>query len=410
MLLPKVLSDIKDYLAQEGWRMRLLAFNIACLAIFALPSSILNNSSLQPIHQNKSDHEVFGFAPYWTFDKLDNVNFNVLTTFAYFSITVNPDGNLDQYDQGYITFQSSSATEIFKKAHSYGTRVVLTLTQMDNYSIEQILDSKDAQRTVIEQAVDLVDKRGIDGINVDFEYAGDPGQDYRDKFSKFAADLTLAMHQRVRDSRVTVSMYAASAKDPKIYDVAKIAASTDGIFMMAYDFAVLGADNAMPTAPLYGHKEGKYWYDVSTAVSDFLTKMPANKLILGVPWYGYNYAVYAPYENAPTLPYYATTQTYSVAKDNGQPDMTGWDNAGKVGWRAYYDNYSGVWRFLFLDDVRSLREKIDFAHQKNLAGVGMWALGFDGGKSDFWNLLKEKFGTKLTDASIVQKGIKNYVN
>lgn len=188
MLLP----ILKAYLEQEGWKVRLLALNFACLAIFALPASMLINksqsSSLQPLHQNKSDHEVFGFAPYWTFDKLDNVNFDVLTTFAYFSITVNPDGNLDRYDQGYATFQSDKATEVFRKAHSNGTRVVLTLTQMDNYAIEQILNDPNAQRNLIEQSVDLVYRRGIDGINIDFEYAGDPGQEYRDKFSRFVAD------------------------------------------------------------------------------------------------------------------------------------------------------------------------------------------------------------------------------
>lgn len=221
------------------------------------------------------------------------------------------------------------------------------------------------------------------------------------------------MHQRVPDSRVTVSMYAASVKDPKIYDVAAIAKGTDGIFMMAYDFAILGADNAMPTAPLYGYKEGKYWYDVSTAVSDFLTQMPANKLILGVPWYGYNYAVYEPKENAPTLPYWAgqpIVQTYSVAQDSGNTDMSGWDNIAQVGWKAYYNDYIGAWRFMFLDDVRSLSAKFDFAKQKNLKGVGMWALGFDEGKSDFWNLLRQKFGTKLAESKITQKGIHEYTN
>src|SRR5579884_1727705 len=35
-------------------------------------------SPLRPLQAGKGGYEVFGFAPYWTFDKLDNVNFNVL--------------------------------------------------------------------------------------------------------------------------------------------------------------------------------------------------------------------------------------------------------------------------------------------------------------------------------------------
>src|SRR6266542_2854401 len=43
-------------------------------------------------------HEVFGFASYWTLGKLDNVDFNVLTTLAYFDVKVNADGSLARDD------------------------------------------------------------------------------------------------------------------------------------------------------------------------------------------------------------------------------------------------------------------------------------------------------------------------
>lgn len=438
MLLQKIIlpflwakiEDLKQVFRNKNWQLKVIVLDIACLLLIFLsnlqvPVSRLNNSiflssstsTLHPLNQAKSDHEVFGFAPFWTIDKLENVDFDVLTTLSYFGIPVLGDGSLDQYDQGYVTFSSREATKLFTRAHSFGTRVVLTLIQMDNYTIEQILDNPDAQRITIEQSVNLVDKRGIDGINVDFEYQGDPGKLYRDKFSKFVADLTSAMHQRVPNSKVTVSVYASAIKEPKIYDISNLANVSDGIFMMAYDFGVLSSENAVPTAPLYGYKEGKYWYDVSTAVEDFLAHMPSNKLILGVPWYGYNYSVYRPEEKAETHPYYSTTQTYSIAKDHISPNMpgiidfiSGWDNVAKVGWKAYQVAATGSWRMIFLDDVKSLGIKYDFAKKKKLGGVGIWALGFDEGKLDFWNLLREKFGSKLVDVRVVKRGIQEYVN
>ncbi len=374
---------------------------------------------LHPITQTKNTKEIFGFAPFWTFDKLDNVDFNILTTFAYFGVDVSNEGNLDKSSKGYETFISKKATETFKKAHKAGTRVVLTLTQMKNDPILALMDDLEAQNNAINQAVTEVKNRGIDGINVDFEFVGDPGDDYRSKFSFFVKNLTNKMHQEVPSSKVTVSVYASAVKDPKIYDIKTLSKNADGIFMMAYDFAVAGADEAMPTAPLNGYKEGKYWYDITTAVNDFLTQMPAEKLVLGLPWYGYNYLVYEPAVKAETRPWYSwrgkpATQPYSIAldtlKDHQDSVKEGWDSEGKVSWKAYYVLETNTWRMIFLDDPKSLAIKYNFAKSKNLAGVGMWALGFDEGKSEMWTTLAENFGLKLADGSISQKTISEGVD
>lgn len=375
--------------------------------ISPLASSLI---PLQPLTQSKSAYEVFGFAPYWNLEKLDNVDFNVLTTFAYFGIEVDGYGNLVTEDPGFEGFYSDKATALFKKAHAHKTRVVLTLTQMQNSSILALMDDLDAQNNAIAQAVSQVKKRGIDGINIDFEYTGDPGGEYRDKFSTFVTNLTNEMHAEIPGSSVSVSVYASAVKDPKIYDIAKLAKNDIKIFMMAYDFAVAGSDNAIPTAPLYGHKENKYWYDISTAVEDFLTHMPASKLILGIPLYGYNYLVYEPKVKAQTRPYWSwrgtpKAQTYDVVQDTITPAMegvddykTGWDEYGKVKWIAYHVVDTDTWRMIFLDDHQSLNIKYDFAKNKQLAGVGMWALGFDSGKDELWALLRQKFGAKLASS------------
>lgn len=361
-------------------------------------------------------YEVFGFAPHWTLHKTANVDFGVLTTLAYFAFPIKADGSIDKESPGFTKFYSETATKLFKRAHKSGTRVVLTITQMDNNTIKSFLNDKKAQEAAIESVTNAVVERGIDGINVDFEYTGTPGGDYREKFSKFVKDISDRMHAKLPDSQVTVSVYASAVIKPKMYDVASLAASTDGVFMMAYDFATHGSDNVIPTAPLYGHKEGKYWYDISTAVDDFLKVMPKEKLILGLPWYGYEYPVKTPVVKTPKdtgyYTYYwyrgrrysrfierprahASTYAAVLAKT---PDREGWDEYGQVGWRAY--KAADGWRMIFLDDVKSLGIKYDFAKEKDLAGVGVWALGFDQGSSDMWSLLTLKFGRKLVDARL----------
>lgn len=377
-------------------------------SFFSPSKTIAHPISVSPLQKKNKDHEVFGFAPYWKLNELGNIDFNVLTTLAYFSIPVNADGNLNAQDPGYIGFESQSATDLFTKAHQAGTRVVLTITQMDNASIQQLLDNPSAQDLAINQTTNFVKSRGIDGVNVDFEYTGDPGSSYRNEFSTFVQNLSDKMHQEVQGSKVSVSVYATAVKNPQLDDISALSKSSDTIFMMAYDFATGSSDVAMPTAPLYGYKAGKYWYDISTAVEDFLTVMPSQKLILGLPWYGYNYAVSSPSINATTYSgYYSNslTQTYADIQNLDPSQTSGWDPYGEVGWKAYYDPTSGVWRMVFVEDTRSLGIKYDFAKSKNLAGVGIWALGFDNGTQELWNSLEGKFGIKYADAKITGKPI-----
>lgn len=378
------------------------------------------------IAAQKSGSEVFGFAPHWKMGSMDNIDFSTLTTLAYFDAPVNSDGTIDKESTGYQTFKSDKATQLFTKAHKNGTKVVLTLTQMDNHTIQSLMDSQKAQEVAIRESISEVKNRGIDGINVDFEYVGNPGEEYRKKFTKFVKNLSDRLHSEIPNSQITVSVYASAARHEKIYEIGELSKITDGIFMMAYDFAVKGADEAMPTAPLYGHKQGKYWYDISTAVEDFLKVMPSEKLILGLPWYGYDYPVYEPAVLAEThrgysywykqwtgygrwywrkgyskLPSYV--QTYKEGVRDVDAVKTGWDDLGKVGWKAYKED--GTWRMFFMEDSKSLSIKYDFAKSKKLGGVGIWALGFDEGTDDMWQLLKNKFGNKLANASIVKKNI-----
>lgn len=414
----------------------LLTIELVSLFLFLFSFNRPGNSFLASIispipdfllMQKNTSKEVFGFAPHWKIDNLDNVDFSTLTTLAYFGVPLNGDGSLDKTDPGYSTLGSDKATQIFAKAHRYGTRVVLTITQMENGPIVELLDDPGAQNNAVENIVSEVKERGLDGVNIDMEYSGDPGSGYREKFVNFVSKLNQKLHKEIPQSKLTVSVYAVSVKDGKLYDIGQLNKVSDGIFMMAYDFAVRGSENAIPTAPLYGHKEGKYWYDVSSAVEDFLKVMPADKLILGVPWYGYDYSVDQPGVNVATnkgysywykqwispwywvwrKAYYAPpsiVQTYSTSINDIKADKTGWDNLGKVGWKAYKDD-SGAWRMFFMEDSRSLSEKYNFAKSKNLGGVGIWALGFDEGKSDMWTLLRQKFGNKLAQGGLPERNI-----
>ncbi len=79
------------------------------------------------------------------------------------------------------------------------------------------------------------------------------------------------------------------------------------------------------------------------------------------------------------------------------------DPAEEVAWTAYQEpNCTGcpvTWMEIYYDDVETFGYKIDWALSKGLAGIGIFALGYDNGRPEFWKLLELKFGrpTPLVD-------------
>src|SRR4029078_4550050 len=79
--------------------------------------------------------QVYGFLPYWEVNGASTkLNYNVLSTIAYFSVGATAAGNLKKRDAdgtrttGWGGWTSSSMTSVINAAHRKGTRVVLTVS------------------------------------------------------------------------------------------------------------------------------------------------------------------------------------------------------------------------------------------------------------------------------------------
>jgi len=374
-------------------------FSALVLGAFFLGSFLVKNNSkiqsllnVQPAKNTKG--EVFGFAPFWSLSKLDSVDWDTLTTFAYFSLPVNADGTIDKSSFEWQTFNGSKLASLFKNADDHKVRKVVTLTQMNAWDIETFLVDESSWSRLAEDSVDVLRSRNLDGVNIDFEYI--PSDDkLKSQFSKFISYFSGEMHKQLKNPYVTVSVLASSVRFNKIYDVASLAKSTDGIFMMAYDYYTPGSRSIGPSAPLYGYNDGRgpFWYDVSTAVEDFIKVADPKKIILGVPYYGWDYNAYVPAPLSNSVSWTRATPTTADKIESEKllsiTPVGGWDNNAKVSWRGYWDNNG--WHVVYMEDKNSLALKYDFAKEKNLAGVGIWALGYDANNDNFWSLLREKF-------------------
>lgn len=361
------------------------------LGLFLTKSSQFQN--FFKAHDTGAKREVFGFAPYWTLSKIGKIDWKTLTTFAYFSLPVNSDGSIDRDSYEWTVFKSEKLKGYFQQAEDHNVKRVVTLTQMDAGVIEQFLNNRNAWDELSRQSVEILKENNLDGVNIDFEYI--PSDDnLKAQFSDFVKTYTDVLNKNLDDPYITVSVLASSVRFDRIYDIGALSKLTDGVFMMAYDFYYPGSDMIGPSAPLYGFNDGHgpFWYDVSTAVDDFVKVSDSQKIILGIGFYGWNYPAYSP--NPKTnkvegLRAQATTNVKAQSDESLQASpIGGWDDFAKVSWRGYWENDG--WHVVYLEDARSIAHKLDFANKKNLGGVGIWALGYEG-DSQLWSMLNEQF-------------------
>ena len=83
--------------------------------------------------------------------------------------------------------------------------------------------------------------------------------------------------------------------------------------------------------------------------------------------------------------------------------------AEQVAWTAYQrENCTATygcvtaWRQLYVDDAQALKAKYDLVNRYGLRGAGIWALGYDGTRTELWTAIRDKF---INDSTPPRAGI-----
>jgi spore germination protein YaaH len=355
--------------------------------------------SVVPLNVN-NDREVLGFLPYWYWGSSTNndLQYDKLSTIAYFGLETNSNGSWDTSYSGYTNFYSSNFSDMLSKAHANNVKVVVVVKEFDAASIRNIVQNTGgAGDTLISNIKSVVQSRGLDGVNIDFEYLGSVDDPLRASFASWHDNLADQMHAINSNYHVSTDVYASSALNYRIYDVDALGdTSLDYIMVMAYDFFTLSSTVAGPTSPLYG---SQYWYTVSQAMTDIMAQAPGSKLIMGIPYYGLEFPVSSTTYNATRdsgrSVYYSTYKgVVAPSEDTWHNGSTlRWDNTDKVRWYVYrYPNMTTdpLWQGYYDDEV-SLQSKYEFVRSKGIGGIGIWTLGNDTGYDELWNVLQNNF-------------------
>ncbi|XP_072853985.2 di-N-acetylchitobiase [Pogona vitticeps] len=289
--------------------------------------------------------------------------------------------------------------ELLCYAHSKGSRIVLN----GDISLKKITDPS-VRAIWIRQKIDEAKEQYMDGINIDIE------QRVKKRSAKYYAltalvkETTEAFHKEIPGSQVTFDVaWSPECIDHRCYNYSAIASSCDFLFVMSYDEQnqMWSHCVAAANAP----------YKQTIAGYDNYIRMGINpkKLVMGVPWYGYDYTclrlseahvcslakIPFPCPKAPAL-----QVPYRTIMNRENSSLSGilWNEEYKSPYLEYQDS-NGTFHQLWFDNPKSISLKAAYVKEHGLRGIGMWnadCLDYSGGSVSqeqteaMWEALRPK--------------------
>ena len=274
---------------------------------------------------------------------------------TWFSVSDN-DGNVSSLASGEYVMQ----------AHEKGLKVWgLVDNFSENMSTTTVLSNTAARQNLENQLVTYALKAGLDGINVDFESLS---EDVGIHFLQFLRELSIQCHE----NNLVLSVDNPVPEDfTSHYDRAEQGKVVDYVIIMGYDEHYVGSDaGSVASLP---------W--VEQGVKDTLAEVPAKRTILAIPFYTRLWKTTD--GGALTSEALGMDQAQQAISDNGAE--TYWDKTTSQNYGTYEGD--GATYQIWLEDSKSIAEKVKLIPKYKLAGVAEWKLGFE--NSGIWSVITE---------------------
>lgn len=345
-------------------------------------SNIINTQSLS---QKKSSactlkKKVYGWHPYWSGTSYTAYDWTMLSDFSYFDYAVSP--TTGQNTNASFAWSTSAAVTAAK---ANGKKIHICATLFGSHATFWATPA--AQTTFINNMVSLLNSRGGNGVNIDFEGMGSAD---KTPFKNFMVNLKAALVAANPNYELSMALYAVDWSGT--FDIPGLNPIVNDFIIMGYDYYYSGSTTAGPESPLYNFQT-TYNYTCTKSITYYIKQgVTPSKLLLGLPYYGREWSTAGPNAPSATTGAFTSSRTYAYVKNN-----PGTYSAANKKWEAncfnpYYSYSSaGQQRQCWIDDVYSMGRKYDMVNQRGIGGIGIWALGYDNGYNDLWQLLEDKF-------------------
>ena len=338
----------------------------------------------------KTQQIIIGYYPAWksyagyTPEKID---INKITHINYAFANINSDYEIEM---GY----PDKDPENFKKFQELkkikpDLKVLISVGGWNWSDKFSDMAAKEENRTKFaDSCVEFIVNYGLDGVDLDWEYPVGGGlktnsnrPDDKQNFTLLLKEIREKLNaQELKDNKDYLLTIAAGASNYYIEntEVDKFKNYLDYVNLMTYDIHGPWDTYSDFNSPLYNNDDKSYQYKISidSSVKAWLNAgLPADKLIVGIPFYGYLYTVS---KNTNNGLYQAHTEgkalSWDVIKNKyvNNPEYTkNFHEESLVPWL-----YNGK-TFISYDDSHSVALKAEYIRENNLAGAMIWELSQD---------------------------------
>lgn len=271
--------------------------------------------------------------------------------------------NVGTQGQAYIDWAHSNGYKVWPMVQNTGNGMLnVTSNIMNDYNKRQKL---------INQIVNYCVKYKLDGINIDFE---NMKKEDKDMYSRFIIELT----PRLKDMGIVVSVDVTAPDGSETwslcFDRNVIGDVADYIIFMAYDQYGTSSNKSGTTA-------GYDWVNLS--LNKFLKteEIESNKIILAIPLYTRLWTE----DSSGKVVKQSTVSMKNIDSILPSGVNKQWDDNLKQYYVEYQDGQ--YTKKMWIEDEKSLKEKINLINSNNLGGVASWEKGME--TDNFWTFLKE---------------------
>lgn len=264
--------------------------------------------------------------------------------------------------------------------------------------VHALLAAPQRRAAVFASLIRAAKQHGYAGYQLDFENVPESDRDALTAWVRAMADAMHAAHLQLSIATIPNAPGKPGASGYSdwlyrnwrgAYDLSTLVQSVDLVCLMTYD------QHTFTTVP--GPVAGWPW--VVEQLDYALAHVPADKLALGIPLYGYHWFSDVPMKavdggfDKPNLQaeFIDAPDTLDLVKaHNGHLD---WDADDRSAFAYFYRDRVREW--IFFTDARTFAARYDLVKQKHLTGFASWVLGSE--DPGIWEQLPSHVGT--ADAS-----------
>lgn len=351
--------------------------------------------SIRDSEKNRTHKVVYGFLPYW------NVQTATLqpelSQVSYFSLIFDHTGHIvdrvgNSAEPGYHRLQSDDFINVIQAAQKNHTQLEIVLAQFNPEEISAFLLSPSSQETLLSELNSILLEYPFSGVNVDIEYSGTVTPNLQSDLTSFIHNLNLNLKNRKAPVHLSIDIFASAGDNTHLWNLKDLQNDVDSFVVMAYDFHRASSNLAGPVAPLFGGK--KLWdSDITEHLKTIIGSVPASRILLGVPFYGYEWETTSRDPQAQTIPDTGSTASFdrvqSILTQKEELEVQeGWSDEALSPYLSYKKNNKIY--MIYYENSRSLSYKFDLVNQLDLGGIAIWALGYEKGSRELWDVIQHK--------------------